>query len=374
MFENLILHALIIYFFARNTRLDESKLIRAIGLLSIIFCYALIELLNYLNLSTWYYILAILTVEVLIFIVYLIFYNNDVFIHQMKWYLPLQITFVTAIYLNYMSLTLLLAIIGLWLTFYNYSKIDRYMIGILLVITIFSFMINTIALLPIIIAIDLIQLLVRSENDKKLNNLQKKYLSHQYEEIKNVYINMRGWRHDYHNHIQAMKAYSSMGQYNELEDYLGKLEYELESVDQLVQSGHIMMDAILNSKITIMMKHNIQVDFKALLPESIKIKDVDLCIIVSNLLENAIESCNELDTENRFIRVFSEVHKSQFYLSVQNSANEELSFDQKHYISSKRGNHGLGIKRVQFLTDKYDGYLNLQNEAGIFASEVTIPV
>lgn len=230
-----------------------------------------------------------------------------------------------------------------------------------------------ISIVIMVITFDQYATSIESDNIKNMEIFQRKLLSHQYEEIKEAYINMRGWRHDYHNHLQAMKAYLSMNQLKELDEYLFKLERDLDEVDSLVKSGNLMMDAILNSKITIMMNYNINVDFKAILPEKIKIADVDLCVMVSNLLENAIEACLKIPQEQRFIRVFSEVYGSQFYLSIQNSAMENLDFNAQNYISNKRGEHGFGMKRVQLLVDKYNGFLNLQNEPGIFASEITIP-
>ena len=75
-----------------------------------------------------------------------------------------------------------------------------------------------------------------------------------------------------------------------------------------------------------------------------------------------------------FLRIYIVVNKSQLYASIQNSAREELDFNERNYISTKRGNHGLGMKRVKALADKYDGYLTLANEPGIFAAEVTLPL
>ena len=68
------------------------------------------------------------------------------------------------------------------------------------------------------------------------------------------------------------------------------------------------------------------------------------------------------------------VNKSQLYFSIQNSAKEDPDFNEQNYITKKRGNHGLGMKRVQTAVEKYQGYLNLANEPGIFAAEVTIPL
>lgn len=206
------------------------------------------------------------------------------------------------------------------------------------------------------------------------SRFQENLMQHQYEEIKNIYLNMRGWRHDYHNHLQAIKAHLALNQLEQVQSYLLNLEKDLDRIDTYVKSGNLMIDAILNSKISIAEKHNIAVTCKASVTEEIIITEIDLCIILGNLLDNAIESCSKLQNEQRFIRIYITILKKQLYISIQNSAKENLNFEEKNYISTKRGNHGLGMKRVKAVVDKYDGFLNLQNEPGIFASEVTIPL
>ena len=66
--------------------------------------------------------------------------------------------------------------------------------------------------------------------------------------------------------------------------------------------------------------------------------------------------------------------KKQLYLSIAKSAPEEANFNARHYITEKRGNHGHGVKRVKLAVDRYDGYLNLKNEPGVFVSEVMLPM
>ena len=156
--------------------------------------------------------------------------------------------------------------------------------------------------------------------------------------------------------------------------YLDQLERELDRVDTLVKSGNLMTDAILNSKLTLARRNNIRVNCRAKLPERLPMEDVDLCVILGNLLDNAIEACQKVEEDSRTLRLYMAVNKGQFYLSLQNSAPQEPDFDARHYITSKRGNHGLGMKRVKAAVDKYQGYLNLANEPGIFAAEVTMPL
>lgn len=208
---------------------------------------------------------------------------------------------------------------------------------------------------------------------KNATDFQNQIMLHHYEEVKSVYLNMRGWRHDYHNHIQTLKAYLSLKQYECIEEYLGELEKDLIRVDQLVKSGNLMVDAILNSKLTLAATKDIPVSCKVMIPEQISISDIDICVILGNLLDNAIEACETIEKEKRFIRIYGDIVHSQFYFSVLNSALEDPSFNQKNYISEKRGEHGHGMKRVRLTVDKYEGYLNLKNEPGVFASEIMIP-
>lgn len=199
-------------------------------------------------------------------------------------------------------------------------------------------------------------------------------MEHQYDEIRSVYMDMRGWRHDYHNHMQVMKAQLALGNTEGMEAYLDQLERELDRVDTFVRSGNLMVDAILNSKLTLARRQKIAVNCKAKVPERLAVEDVDLCVILGNLLDNALEACALVEEAGRFLRIYMTVNKSQLYFSVQNAAREEPDFEARNYITRKRGNHGLGMKRVQAAVDKYGGYLHLANEPGIFAAEVTMPL
>lgn len=210
--------------------------------------------------------------------------------------------------------------------------------------------------------------------ETQTEHFQQDMLSHQYEEIKNIYLNMRGWRHDYHNHLQVMKAQMALENYDELEIYLDELERDLDGVDTYVKSGNLMADAILNSKLTLAKERDIRINCKVKLPEQLTVADVDLCVILGNLLDNAIEACEQIEEDKRFLRIYMIVNKSQLYISIQNGAKEELNFNERNYITNKRGSHGFGMRRVKAMVDKYSGYLNLANEPGIFAAEVTMPL
>lgn len=203
--------------------------------------------------------------------------------------------------------------------------------------------------------------------------LREQMLAQQFQEVQAVYLNMRGWRHDYHNHIQVLKANLDQNQYGKAREYLNSIEQELSQVDTFIKSGNLMTDAILNSKLTLASQKHIKITCDAFVPEQLFLSDIDLCIILGNVLDNAIESCEKLTESERFLRIYLAMQKEQLYLSVQNSSVQIIDFEQKNYITTKRGNHGLGMKRVAAVVNKWNGFLNLNQEPGIFATEIMLP-
>lgn len=191
------------------------------------------------------------------------------------------------------------------------------------------------------------------------------------DEVQATHLQMRSWRHDFHNHLQSMKFLLQQGREAELGDYLNELDRDLLSVDTMVKSGQMSVDAILNSKLSLAKAANIDLDVTVFPLPELGISDIDLTALLGNLMDNAIEACEKIPEDERFIRLYLDCMGEQLYLSLQNSAKEDLSFNDRNYISSKRGRHGLGMKRVALVVDKYGGTLNLQNEPGVFAVEVT---
>lgn len=211
--------------------------------------------------------------------------------------------------------------------------------------------------------------------EKKNIEYQNRLLERQVQEVQNIYMTMRGWRHDYHNHLQSMKAYVKMGQYEKLDEYLALLEEDLDQVNQLIESGNVNLDAILNSKISLALKNGIEVDYKATCPEELTVSDIDLCALIGNLIDNAVEACEKLpEGERRFIRLYIGVLKKQLYISVTNATNEVVRKMDSEYITNKRGNHGHGLKRINLVVEKYEGYINRQNEPGVFVTEIMLPL
>ena len=237
-----------------------------------------------------------------------------------------------------------------------------------------------ICILCVIISVITTILLLKRKYDRRLSDFQDSVLKKQRDEVQNIYQTMRAWRHDYHNHIQSIKAMLAMKKFEELDAYLCTLEQDLDSIDIAIRTGNVGLDAILSSKVSIARKNNIEVNCTAKVPDQLKISDVHLCAIVGNLLDNAIEACEKIKSEEgnqfpqKFIRIYIGMFKQQLYISVSNSTNAKHRRRLNELVTSKLGEHGFGLRRIDKIAEQYDGFVNRKNEPGIFATEVMLPV
>ena len=237
-----------------------------------------------------------------------------------------------------------------------------------------GFIAGGIAALIFVLLEYLLQRIMKREEDKTII-YQNKLMKQQMDEIENIYMTMRGWRHDYHNHLQSLKGYLSLNKVDQMKNYLNELETDLDSIDTLYHSGNLQLDSILNAKLAIAEKGHIRIHCDASIPPQLHVSDLDLCVILGNLLDNAIVSCRKIENpDERFIRVYIGILKKQLYISITNATSETVKQRTDHYFTTKRGDHGHGLKRVDQVVKKYDGYLNRQNEPGVFATEIVLPL
>ena len=210
--------------------------------------------------------------------------------------------------------------------------------------------------------------------DKRIAAYQRELIETHYREVENMYRQIRGWRHDYRNHIQMMKVLAANGNMDALKVYLDELDTDLNTVDTVVKTGNPMADAILNSKISLARSRNIPTQVDAHIPVKLKMSELDLCCIIGNLFDNAMEASMALPEEKRLIRVYMDMKGTQLYISFTNfTAAKKLSKVGKGFKTSKGEGHGFGLVRIDDIVSRYDGYLSRNSEDGAFTTEILIP-
>ena len=210
--------------------------------------------------------------------------------------------------------------------------------------------------------------------DKRLAAYQRELIETHYQEVENMYRQVRGWRHDYRNHIQMMKVLAANEDLEGLKVYLDQLDTDLNTVDTVVKTGNAMADAILNSKISLAKSRGIPVQVDAHIPVKLKMSELDLCCILGNLFDNAIDASLALPEDQRLIRVYMDMKGSQLYISFTNfTASKKMEKVGKRFRTTKGEGHGFGLVRIDSIIERLDGYLNRNSEDGAFTTEILIP-
>ena len=210
--------------------------------------------------------------------------------------------------------------------------------------------------------------------DRRIAAYQQELLETHYREVENMYREMRGWRYDYRNHIQLLKMYAQNGDLDAIRAYLDALETDLTRVDTVVKTGNRMADAILNSKISLAKSKHIPVRADAHIPVALAVSDLDLCVILGNLLENALEACARMTEGRRFLRLVSAVHLDTLTVTMDNSFDGHADFDGERFRSSKRDDFGVGLGSIRAVARKRGGDARFEPDGRVFRSSVYLRV
>lgn len=210
--------------------------------------------------------------------------------------------------------------------------------------------------------------------DRHIAAYQRELIDTHYMEVETMYKQIRGWRHDYRNHIQMMKALAAKDDIDGIRSYLDMLDKDLATVDTVVKTGNAMADAILNSKISLARSKGISVSVDAHIPVMLKMSELDLCVIIGNLFDNAIDASMALPEDGRMIRVYMDMKKTQLYISFTNfTASKKQKKLGNLFATTKGDGHGFGLVRIDSIVERLDGYLSRNSEDGAFTTEILIP-
>ena len=211
--------------------------------------------------------------------------------------------------------------------------------------------------------------------DRRIGIYQRELIETHYTEVENMYRQMRGWRHDYRSHIQVMKAHAAAGDLEAVQAYLDKLDADLTALDPAVRTGNAMVDAILNSKISLARSREISVRADANIPVALRLSELDLCVIIGNLFDNAIEASMALPAPERLIRVYMEIKGAQLYITFTNlTAAGKRKKVSGRFATTKGEGHGFGLVRIDNIVERLGGYITRSSEEGAFSTEILIPV
>ncbi|WP_261291304.1 ATP-binding protein [Paraclostridium sordellii] len=220
---------------------------------------------------------------------------------------------------------------------------------------------------------------IKSEKEKVKTQFLNEKLDMQYkyylmakeskEKMKKVY-------HDMNNHMENIKRLK--GNSEDVNKYINNIEDEVKNVKNIYNTGNLLLDIILYEKSKVCMESNI--DFKVGIDFSKCefIEMIDITSIFSNLIDNAIEACNNINDKDisRYITIKSTFIKGYYVIRCENSKMNKVILKNNKIFTTKKDKffHGLGLENIKSSVKKYDGELKIKNNDYKFIASIYIPI
>ena len=221
------------------------------------------------------------------------------------------------------------------------------------------------------------------------NNISKNYYKNlneiEYEQIKNQSgyykkllennIELRLFKHDYKNQLIALQSYLDN---NDIELAKKYIKTSSEYINKLegYHTGNYILDALLDDKNRKAHEHNALIKFSGnLFPSSLD--DADLCIIFGNAIDNAIEACEKIKSDNQnIISIIINQQKHLLSISIFNPVSESPEIEDNMIVTSKNdtANHGFGLYSIKRTVKKYDGDFDISCTDNIFSIKICLSI
>lgn len=211
------------------------------------------------------------------------------------------------------------------------------------------------------------------EETLEKQRLKQLFLEQQIEGQRNYYKNLeasgeevRKMRHDLKNTFAALSGYLNKGDIKTARQFV---EEKTENLGKLTHSTrHPALDAVMNAKRTKAFENHIQFEAKVALPQDLFMDEMDLCIILGNALDNALEACEKMPRGQG--QIIMDLRKSgeMLFIEIKNTFKEEPVSGSEGLVTTKKDkkNHGFGLKTMLQLTKKHDGLISYETEEGWF--------
>lgn len=221
----------------------------------------------------------------------------------------------------------------------------------------------------------LIEYIVKNVKSKlEYQNLKLEYSY--YKELEENQLEIRKLHHDMNNHLSIISSFLEYDNLDGAKDYFNGLSDKFRLSNRVFCKNSIV-NAVINSKYNLAIENQIDCFFNIDIKDILPIEDIDLCSMLANTLDNAIESSQKIsDISQRRISVKARCDKGYFSYCIDNNHNGNVKMRNGKYISDKQNKtlHGFGLENLDDIVKKYNGTLNITCSAFEFYILVIIKI
>lgn len=217
---------------------------------------------------------------------------------------------------------------------------------------------------------------IENEGKNKMLKIRNDLLESNYQSLQKAYDENRMMYHDFKNHMLAVNQLLQEWRNEEALEYIQTYIDMSIAINHRVDSGCKIVDIIVNYKITEAADKNIDFTYEINYIGAICISDIDMCALLANLLDNAIEACEKLQGEKRWIYLKIKKQNEMLFIWIDNSMKKGKIEKNKFFETSKENKelHGLGMKSIDNVIQKYDGHKEYEIQKDKFQVYISIPL
>ena len=243
-------------------------------------------------------------------------------------------------------------------------------------------LLNTASMISVGIIV-VIVIYIKSTNDRlermiEMEQQMKQLQANYYETLLDKEEATRKYRHDMNNHLICLKRLIEVGDMDGTKEYIGQMNANMQEIkNKSYNTGITIFDVLMNYHIE-QLESEVDVKIKGCCNQSVALSDIDMCIVFSNLIQNAVEALNRSNRAGDFFRVEIKEGKEFVGIKIVNSLlPETVQVDEKgnlQTVKKDKENHGIGILNVKETVEKNGGKIEYQLEKEQIVCEVILPI
>ena len=184
-------------------------------------------------------------------------------------------------------------------------------------------------------------------------------------------------RHDFRQHLRVIQDCVKRGDLEDLKSYLAEYEKQFPSHSDHIYCNSYAVNAILAFYADKAENHNIRLDVKIQMSDTPVIPETEFCVLLGNLLENALDACqtgrSESKTSQPFIRVCAiQIGTSTLSITVDNTSVFKPTWINEKLVSTKAAGSGIGTESIRMIAEQYRGDARFEWKDGVFYASVML--
>lgn len=213
----------------------------------------------------------------------------------------------------------------------------------------------------------------RLEQTQAVLNLQMRQAVREIVALRESQEKTTAYRHDMRHHMQYLSSSIENGQYGQAQEYIQKIYSEIEANKVTVFCENEVANLIFSSFAKRAKDSGIRMQVRAEISRCIPVAESDLCVLLSNALENALHACIEQGKKGRagVIEVTIYEKSEKLFLQIINSCGEDVVFDDEIPVTNRSG-HGIGVRSICAIVEKYDGMYTFLVRDGEFILRISL--